>query len=94
MFMEVEYDEDKSSQNIAMRGLSFSEVYLLDWDNARLWVDERKEYGEVRYCALIIMPQNQKLYSVSFTKRGNILRIISFRRANKRERRKYNESES
>ena len=92
--MEVEFDIEKNKRNIEMRGLSFEDVVYLDWDNALIWGDTREDYGEGRYCSLAIMPKDEKLYSVAFTIRNDIIRVISFRRANKRERRKYNDKES
>ncbi|MEM7617021.1 MAG: BrnT family toxin [Pseudomonadota bacterium] len=87
--MEVEFDPDKNRKNIEVRGLPFEDVVYLDWDNAIVWSDNRENYSEERYCALAIMPSDTNLYSVVFTIRSNIIRVISFRRANTRERRKY-----
>ncbi len=92
--MDIEFDPEKNRKNIAWRGLSFDDVPLLDWDNALLWKDTRKEYGELRYCALALMADEDKLYAVTFTLRGNIIRVISFRRANERERRSYDDKTS
>ena len=49
--------------------------------------DERRDYGEPRYIAWGEL--NGLLLSVVFTVRGEALRIISARRANARERRRY-----
>lgn len=92
--MKIEYDAHKNEQNIHMRGLSFERVPYLDWDNALLWQDERHDYGESRNNALAIMEHEGRLYAVSFTVRGDVIRVISFRKANKRERKKYHDSKS
>lgn len=49
--------------------------------------DDRKDYGEPRFILLGML--RGKLYQVVFTPRGRNTRIISARRANKRERRLY-----
>ena len=50
-------------------------------------LDDRKAYGEARFVAYV--PREGKLYAVCLTPRQGALRIISFRRANKREERHY-----
>ena len=88
--MKLGYDPHKSAWNIVQRGLSFEDVALLDWPNAMVRQDRRKDYGEVRYQALIDGPDG-KPYVVVFTMREDIFWIISFRRAHARERRNYGE---
>jgi uncharacterized DUF497 family protein len=51
-------------------------------------IDDRKDYGEVRYNAFAI-GENGKAYSVIFTLRDDVMWIISFRRARDKERRLY-----
>ena len=55
----------------------------LDWQAALVWVDERYEYEETRMIALA--PKTKILYCVAFVDRGEVRRIISLRRANRRE---------
>ncbi len=55
----------------------------LDWDAALVWVDTRFDYDEWRMIALA--PRTQILYYVAFVERGEVHRIISLRRANRRE---------
>lgn len=52
-----------------------------------MWVDERFEYGESRMIALA--PQTEILYYVAFVGRGEVRRVISLRRANRREVKHY-----
>lgn len=89
--MMIDFDPAKNEKNIQERGLSFELVQYLDWDSAIVWHDDRKNYGEERNNALALMPMDGKLYAVTFTIRGDVVWIISFRRANKRERRKYDD---
>ena len=63
--------------------MSLSLASQLDWEAALVWIDERFEYGETRMIALA--PETETLYYVAFVDRGNVRRIISLRRANRRE---------
>ena len=62
----------------------------LDWEAALVWVDERFEYNERQMIALA--PNTEILYYVAFVDRGNVRRIISLRRANRREVKHYVQS--
>ena len=86
--MEIEFDPDKNLKNIQKHELDFNDVPNLDWQYAMIEQDMRKDYGENRFYAL--MPGvDCKLYSVTFTMRGSKMRIISYRRARDRERKRY-----
>ena len=82
--MDFEYDPEKNSLNIQQHGLSFADVHKLDWDGAVYREDARKDYGEVRVQAFVL-GRDKKLYMVAFTVRQEKIRVISYRRANKRE---------
>ena len=88
--MRVEFDPAKDAVNQAKHGLSLSLAEELDWDAALVWVDDRYEYGELRMIALA--PKTQALYYVAFVERGEARRIVSLRRANRREVKRYVES--
>jgi uncharacterized DUF497 family protein len=62
----------------------------LDWDAALAWIDNRRDYAEQRLVALA--PRNTTLYYVAFVDRDEVRRIISLRRANRREVRHYEEA--
>ncbi len=85
--MEIEYDNSKNQRNIKERGLSFAAVKDLDWPNALIWLDTRKDYGEERWSALV--PMADRLCFVSYTWRQDTMRVISLRKANNREVNKY-----
>ena len=86
--MELGYDPAKNDWNIRERGLSFEQVADLNWPTAIIRRDRRKDYGEDRFQALI-EGFDGKPYVVVFTMRGDVLWIISFRRARERERGSY-----
>ncbi|MBC7215545.1 MAG: BrnT family toxin [Burkholderiaceae bacterium] len=81
--MRIEFDSVKDISNQSKHGVSLSLASQLDWEAALVWIDERFEYGETRMIALA--PETETLYYVAFVDRGNVRRIISLRRANRRE---------
>lgn len=85
--MQVEFDPAKDASNQDKHGLSLELAFKLDWVDALVWVDERLEYGELRMIALA--PETGILYYVAFVDRGDTRRIISLRRANRREVKHY-----
>ena len=87
--MEIEFDPAKSARNEKQRGLPFEMVIELEWDKALIADDSRNEYGEIRKVAFV--PREGRLFVVCYTKRASKHRIISFRKANKREVQIYEE---
>ena len=85
--MEFEFDPDKSAKNARERGLPFQLAAELEWQRAIVFVDDRFMYGEERLIAFA--PLRGRLYAVCYVLRGQVRRIISFRKANKREERLY-----
>ena len=85
--MRIEFDTAKDAANQTKHGVSLSLAGELDWNTALVWVDGRFEYGETRMIALA--PKTEVLYYVAFIDRGRIRRIISLRRANRREVKHY-----
>ena len=81
--MLVTCDPNKNQKNIECRGLNFDRVSELDWDNAWIYEDERNDYGEKRYVAYSML--NDRLHFICFTETEQGIRVISFRRANNRE---------
>ncbi len=88
--MLIEFDPAKDRVNQDKHGLSLAFAKELDWDNSLVWVDERRDYGEVRMIALA--PATGILYYVAFVDRVRTRRIISLRRANRREVKHYVQS--
>ena len=81
--MDIDFDSHKETTNLIKHGLSLSLAAHLDWDVALVWIDGRFEYGECRMIALA--PETGILYYVAFVDRGPVRRIISLRRANRKE---------
>ncbi|WP_257281187.1 BrnT family toxin [Endozoicomonas sp. ISHI1] len=85
--MKYEYDAAKDAINRAKHGLSLSEAECLDWDTLKASEDHRYDYGEQRMVGFA--SRGKRLYCVVYTDRGEKRRIISLRKANKREVRIY-----
>ena len=88
--MNIEFDPVKDISNQSKHGVSLALAGELDWEAALLWIDDRFEYGEMRMIALA--PKSEILYYVAFVDRGEARRVISLRRANRREVKHYVEN--
>jgi len=88
--MPFEWDENKARSNQAKHGVSFDEVQLaFDDPHALLALDQRHSVGGEQRTWLI-GESRARLYVVIFTeRRPDRYRIISARRAGRRDRRKY-----
>ncbi len=85
--MEFEWDEAKRLSNLAKHGLDFAQVAHFDWDRAAVETDLRFRYGEDRFRAFVRF--DGEMYSIAFTMRNGVVRVLSFRYANRKERRLY-----
>ena len=85
--MAITFDPAKNARNIAERGLSFKRVADLDWETALVIEDIRHDYSEPRLRVMARL--DGRLHAVVVTLRDADLRVISFRRANRREVRRY-----
>ena len=88
--MKVEYDSDKNRWNIKERKLSFEQVIDLEWDTAQIIEDSRKNYPEQRFVSMAFL--DERLHVVCFTPIEGGIRVISFRKANSREVKKYEQA--
>lgn len=87
--MGIEFDPAKNDRNIRDRGLSFESAAEFEFETALILRDNRRSYGEVRMRALGYI--GERLHVLVFTLRGDTLRVISLRRANRREVKHYEE---
>lgn len=81
--MEIEFDPVKDANNRRKHGISLAQAADLDWDACLERIDDRENYGEIRYVG--IAPLADRLYVVVYTERGAVTRIISLREATQRE---------
>ncbi|MCF2133856.1 MULTISPECIES: BrnT family toxin [Burkholderiaceae] len=86
--MEISFDLAKDAKNIEKHGgVSLADAKAFEWDSAVIWPDQRKAYGENRMIGLGYI--GKRLFNVVFVDRDGIRRIISLRKANLREVKRY-----
>lgn len=85
--MTITYDPDKNKKNLALRGISFDRAAEFEWSSALLVEDTRKDYGERRFQALGFI--EERLHVLVFTPRAGNVHVISLRKANQREVKRY-----
>jgi uncharacterized DUF497 family protein len=91
MNLAFEWDEDKAASNLKKHGVTFEEAASVFSDPlAAIFDDEAHSEEEHREIIIGHSSQN-RLLLVCLTERGETIRIISARRATKRERRDYEE---
>jgi uncharacterized DUF497 family protein len=83
--MEFEWDPDKNEANIRKHSISFAGASRVLAGTTYRERSDRE--GEQRWIA--VGPYEGRLVTVVYTRRGEIYRIISARRAREHERRKY-----
>ena len=82
--MEFDWDPAKNAENERKHGVSFADAVGL-WDDLYVEVEEiaYSEDGEQRNA--ILGRLSGKIYVAIWTKRGEVIRLISVRRARKNE---------
>lgn len=83
--MKIDFDAMKNQRNVELRGLDFSLAAQFDFEHA-LEVQQDVD-NEIRYLALGYI--GSRLHALVYTMRGETVRIISLRKANKREVKHY-----
>jgi uncharacterized DUF497 family protein len=81
------FDFIKSERNRLLRGIDFVIVENFEWDSALILQDLRQDYLEDRFQALGFIGEH--LHMLVFTPREGLIHVISLRRANQRERKRY-----
>ena len=86
--MRFSWDPSKNARNLRERGLSFADAGPM-WNGPMLvWIDNRRDYGEVREIGLGMI--DERVVVVGWVTRGdNEIHIFSFRKANAREKNRY-----
>ena len=92
--MHVTFDQAKDAANLAKHGFSLLDAVGFEWETAVVWPDTRRDYGEPRMVALGYI--GLRIMSVVFVDRPpeqpTERRIISLRKANTREVKRYAET--
>ena len=85
--VHISFDPDKNRRNVRERGLSFELASEFEFESAHVQADSRHEYGETRYVAFGKL--HGRLHVLCFKETVDGIRVISFRKANDREVKRY-----
>lgn len=88
--MDISFDTAKNTANVQKHGVSLAAAASIEWEDALTWKDERHQYGEARFCAIAYI--GDRLHYVVYVDRDDVRRIISLRKANLREVKRYAEA--
>ena len=86
--MEIEFDESKARANLKKHGISFEEAATALFDERALSMEDPYSSEESR-CLLIGLSDLARLLTVVYTFRRHRIRLISARKASKREIEQY-----
>ena len=85
--MNYTHDPKKLAQNVAKHGVWFDIAEDFEWEHAIVRIDSRYDYLEPRLVST--GPIGNRLYVMVFSLRETAVRIISLRKANRREVKAY-----
>lgn len=89
--MHFEWDQNKNKINFRKHNIDFSDVPIVFKGTMLIDYDDRQDYGEDRWIGMGLM--NDIVVVVVFTERGeDTIRIISVRKANQNECKRYYEA--
>jgi uncharacterized DUF497 family protein len=86
--MSIEWDPAKAKSNLAKHGVSFSDVEPVFYDEFALSMADDFSVAEERFL-VVGCDALGRIIAVSYTYRGNDIRLISARLSTKSERREY-----
>ena len=86
----LEWDEEKRLSNLSKHGLDFIDVRDVLLGPCLEKLDTRREYGEDRWVCLGSL--HGRVVFLAYTERESALRIISFRKATRAERKAYEQA--
>jgi uncharacterized DUF497 family protein len=92
--MNFDWDNNKNQSNVTKHGISFEEaIAIFDDPNILTFEDVRFNYGETRFVSMgqvmIVTQEKKVIIVVIHTQRNQAIRLISARKANERERKRY-----
>jgi uncharacterized protein len=93
MSLDFEWDEDKAASNQKKHQVSFEEAATVFADPLAVIFDDEVHSEEEQREIIVGHSGVNRLLLVCFTERAGALRIISARRATRRERRDYEENQ-
>jgi len=81
------WDEAKHAANLAKHGLDFAGAQGFEWETALTAVADRSSYDETRFISIGFL--GARLHVLVWTEREGNRRLISLRKANPREIKRY-----
>ena len=88
--LTYEWDDAKAEANLAKHDVAFDAMHFFEWETAVEVVDDRFDYGEERFIAYGFI--GVRLHVCAYTMRGEAIRVISLRKANKKEIQAYEQA--
>ena len=88
--MDYEFDPAKDDSNLDKHGLSLADAEGFEWETAVVREDTRRQYAEQRFEATGYI--GQRLHVMIYCLRSDTVRVISLRKANYREEKRYAET--
>ena len=85
--MTFDFDPAKNVKNLAKHGVSLLEADHFEWETAAIREDTRKAYAEQRFEATGLI--GERLFVMVYCLRKSAFRMISLRKANTREVKRY-----
>jgi uncharacterized protein len=85
--VDISFDPVKNARNRDLHGIALERAMDFEWQDALIIEDTRHDYGEQRFVAFGRI--DSRLHVLVHTPRAGRAHVISLRRANKRERRRY-----
>ena len=85
--MRITYDPEKRARTLAERGLDFDDAVQVFAGSTFDLEDDRTDYGELRWISFGLL--NGRMVVLVWTPRGRGRHIISMRKANEREKKRY-----
>ena len=85
--MRVSYDPEKRAKALAERGLDFEDAVQVFAGSTFDLEDDRNDYGEPRWITFGLL--NERMVVLVWTPRGRTRHVISMRKANEREKKRY-----
>jgi uncharacterized protein len=85
--VDISFDPAKNARNVDVHGISLERATDFGWDQALHVRDDRREYGELRFKAYGLI--ESRMHVLVYTPRDSRMHVISLRKANRREVRRY-----
>jgi uncharacterized DUF497 family protein len=90
--VDFSFDPAKNARNLAVHGITLARAEDFGWHDALNVEDARRTYGEQRFQAFGKI--ESRVFVLIYTRREGRLHVISLRKANKREVRRYEQTQS